>query len=662
MQIVITGGKTIYFLISFLLVLSTSLLAQGAVKQPLQKAFEAMRSGYWYEAKQFAEADGQVSKDIILWHEFRSGRGNPTDLKEFLQRNKDWPGLPYLKEKGEQVFFESSRNDVLSWFDKYPPKSETAAIIYADALLEVGNKNKAELILQDKWISEIMDPDLRTLYLKKYDIALSGLHDERVIELLWRDAFSAVDELMPLLSEDYKKLVKAVLALKKYQKEGVNILINRVPETLRDHPILNFARFKWRLQFGYDDRAYQLLYELSEKKEYLGRPEIWGVTREKLARKLLWDGDYKNAYNILSSHFVEDNRLRARLEWLAGFIALRKVNDPNSALEHFQNFIEIVESPISLGRGYYWLGRAHEALNNLESARRSYDRASENYTTYYGQLALEKLGRNLPYDMMESNITLQWRNAEFIQSTVFQAAILMLAADEKKLAQRFLTHLSESLSERSLLKLESFLIELDDPHIQIRFGKRQASMGTIMFNSYFAIHDMADYQWVVPLDLLLSIARRESEFDQNAASSAGAMGLMQVMPGTAKDMAKALKIPFEEKSLLTSWKYNVLLGATYLEELSYKYRGNPILIAASYNAGPTNADKWIEYLGSPLDQAVDPVDWVEMIPFRETRNYVMRITESLTLYRAKIEKKEIDHNFSEFLGSSAYFSFTPKSE
>ena len=238
----------------------------------------------------------------------------------------------------------------------------------------------------------------------------------------------------------------------------------------------------------------------------------------------------------------------------------------------------------------------------------------------------------------------------------------MLAVDEKKLAERFLTHLSESLSERSLLKLESFLIELDDPHIQIRFGKRQASMGTIMFNSYFAIHDMVDYQWVVPLDLLLSIARRESEFDQNAISSAGAMGLMQLMPGTAKDMSKALKIPFEEKSLLTSWKYNVLLGAAYLEELSYKYRGNPILVAASYNAGPTNADKWIEYLGSPLDQKVDPVDWVEMIPFRETRNYVMRITESLTLYRTKIEKKEIDHNFSEFLGSSAYFSFTPKSE
>ena len=662
MQIVITGGKTIYFLISLLLGLSTSLLAQDAAKRPLQKAFEAMRSGYWYEAKQLAKADGQVATDIILWHEFRSGRGNPTELKEFLQRNQDWPGLPYLREKGEQVFFESGRGDILGWFDENPPQSETAALIYADALLETGNKNKAELIVQDKWITEIMDPDSRTLYLKKHDEALAELHDERVIELLWRDALPAVEELVPQLSEDYKKFVKAVVALRNYQKEGVNILINRVPETLRDHPLLNFARFKWRLKFGYNDRAYQLLYELSKKKEYLGRPEIWGVTREKLARNLLWDGDYKNAYSILSGHFVEETRLRARLEWLAGFVALRKLKDPNSALSHFQNFIEIVESPISIGRGYYWLGRTHEALNNLETARRAYDRASENYTTFYGQLALEKLGRTLPYDIMDSNITLQWRNAEFIQSTVFQAAILMLAADEKQLAERFLTHLSEDLTERSLLKLESFLTELDDPYIQIRFGKRQASMGIIMFNSYFALHDMADYQWVVPVDLLLSIARRESEFDQNVTSSAGAMGLMQVMPGTAKDAAKALKIPFEEEALLTSWKYNVLLGATFLEELSNKYRGNPILIAASYNAGPTNADKWVEYLGSPLHQTTDPVDWVEMIPFRETRNYVMRITESLMLYRAKIEKKEIDHNFSEFLGSSAYFSFTPKSE
>ena len=145
------------------------------------------------------------------------------------------------------------------------------------------------------------------------------------------------------------------------------------------------------------------------------------------------------------------------------FHSSRKLKDPNSALDHFQNFIEIVESPISIGRGFYWLGRAHEDLNNLESARRAYDRASENYTTYYGQLALEKLGRSLPYDIMDPNIKLQWRNAEFIQSTVFQAAILMLAAEENGLAERFLTHLSENLSEHNLLKLESFLSELDDP-------------------------------------------------------------------------------------------------------------------------------------------------------------------------------------------------------
>jgi len=662
MQILSKVGQTLYFLISLVLVFNTGVSAQDTVKRPLEKALEAMRSGYWYEAKQLAEADGKVARDIILWHEFRSGRGSPTELREFLQRNQDWPGLPYLKEKGEQVFFESSRDEILSWFDEHPPISPSAATIYADALLEAGKTNKAELIVQDKWISEVMDSDLQTVYLRKYDVALSQLHDERSIELLWRDAFEALDDLIPLLSDDYKKLVKAVVALRRYKKDGVNTLINRVPESLRNHPVLNFARFKWRLKYGYDDRAFQLLYELSEKKEYLGRPEIWGATREKLARQLLWDGDYKTSYGVLSSHFVEDAKLKARLEWLAGFVALRKLKDPNSALDHFQNFIEVVESPISIGRGFYWLGRAHEDLNNLESARRAYDRASENYTTYYGQLALEKLGRSLPYDIMDPNIKLQWRNAEFIQSTVFQAAILMLAAEENGLAERFLTHLSENLSEHNLLKLESFLSELDDPHIQIRFGKRQARMGIIVFDSYFALHDMADYQWAVPVDLLLSVARRESEFDQYAKSSAGALGLMQVMPGTAKEMAKNLKIPFEEESLVTSWKYNVLLGATYLQELSYRYRGNPILIAASYNAGPSNADKWIQHLGSPLDRKTNLVDWVEMIPFRETRNYVMRITESLTLYKTLVLGKEIDHEFSEFLGSSAYFSFTPQSE
>ena len=133
----------------------------------------------------------------------------PKNCREFLQRNQDWPGLPYLKEKGEQVFFESSRNEILSWFDENPPISPSAATIYADALLAAGKTNKAELIVQDKWISEVMDSDLQTVYLRKYDVALSQLHDERSIELLWRDAFEALDDLIPLLSDDYKKLSKS---------------------------------------------------------------------------------------------------------------------------------------------------------------------------------------------------------------------------------------------------------------------------------------------------------------------------------------------------------------------------------------------------------------------------------------------------------------------
>ena len=148
MQILSKVGQTLYFLISLVLVFNTGVSAQDTVKRPLEKALEAMRSGYWYEAKQLAEADGKVARDIILWHEFRSGRGSPTELREFLQRNQDWPGLPYLKEKGEQVFFESSRNEILSWFDENPPISPSAATIYADALLEAGKTNKAELIVQ----------------------------------------------------------------------------------------------------------------------------------------------------------------------------------------------------------------------------------------------------------------------------------------------------------------------------------------------------------------------------------------------------------------------------------------------------------------------------------------------------------------------------------
>jgi soluble lytic murein transglycosylase len=245
---------------------------------------------------------------------------------------------------------------------------------------------------------------------------------------------------------------------------------------------------------------------------------------------------------------------------------------------------------------------------------------------------------------------------------VFKAAILLLSSDQLSLGERFLTHLAETLDDQEILQLTDFLEEAQRSHVLVMVGKRAANYGRNFPRPYYALHAMIGMPSRVPIELSLSIARRESEFDQWVVSPVGAMGLMQVMPKTGAEMAANLGVPFQEDKMTSDWQYNVNLGNTYLAELGDRFGGNPVLMAIAYNAGPSRAERWMERLGDPRQSNVDIIDWVELIPFEETRNYVMRVTESIPIYRARLGKDPLPQPFSKMLQGSSLLPFPPESK
>lgn len=647
-------------LITILSLSATLAVAQDGPR-PLANAFVHMKTENWTEAERVAIKDGQAALDVVLWTKLRAGDGTPREVLDFLSRNKDWPGLPYLRKRSEPVFETAETAQILAFFGDTLPQTAQGALIYARALTRNGQTSKAELMIQNAWVDFSMDQKTQDAFVSQFGAVIKPLHETRLINLLWRDDHAGARAMVPLVSADLAALLQARIALRK--KEGdVNALIDAVPAKLRDHPVLAHARFEWRMTSDFRESGISFLRERSKSAVLLGKPQAWVSYRERIIRDMLYDGQGKQAYEFAKNHHLTDGEDFAVLEWLAGYIALKYRNDAKAAIGHFDRFLKAVETPISLGRGYYWMGRAYDTLGQKDQAKAAYIKGAEHQTSYYGILAAEQAGIGFGPEFFEWSELPDWRTASFVNTSVFKAAILLLSADQLSLGERFLTHLAETMDDQEILQLSDFLEEAQRSHVLVMVGKRAANYGRNFPRPYFALHAMIGMPSRVPIELSLSIARRESEFDQSVVSPVGALGLMQVMPKTGAEMAGDIGIAFDQSRMTTDWRYNVELGNTYLTELGERFGGNPVLMSLAYNAGPSRAERWMERLGDPRKSGVDIIDWVEMIPFDETRNYVMRVTESLPIYRARLGKDPLPEPFSKMLQGSSLLPFPPQGE
>ncbi len=608
----------------------------AAEARALAVAVDEMTSGEWDAALRAADRAGPLARDIIDWHRFRAGLGSFDEVRSFLERRSDWPGLQYLRRKSEgTVPYRARPEDVVAFFDEVAPQTGAGLIVLAAAHETLGNKGPAEAALIEAWRNKNLSTNDESYLLERYAALLKPHHEARLDMLLWEGQTKAAERLTPRVSKGWQALAQARIGLRR-TTPGVDSLIEKVPANLQKHPGLAYERFLWRSEKGRRESAIELALGLEGTEEALGRPDKWSNMRRSLARWTMRNGDPKDAYALASAHGLTEGSHFADLEWLSGYLALTYLDDAERALAHFRTFATAVVTPISLGRAGYWEGRALEALGRTEEAQAAYRKGGVHQTSFYGQLAAEKAGMPMDPGLTGAVKGLDWTDAPFTTSSVYQAGVLLLAAGEKSLGERFLTHLAESLTEVEVAQLAEYALAEDDPHLALMIAKRAATRGIVVPRAYFPIADLGLDDMPVPTELALAIARRESEFDPGVRSGAGAVGLMQVMPGTAREVAGWLNVEYDRNRLLEDPVYNARLGVTYLSELRSILGGNFALVAAGYNAGPGRPVRWIDEYWDPRDPDRDAVDWVEHIPFRETRNYVMRVMESLPVYRARL--------------------------
>ncbi|MGF1444696.1 MAG: lytic transglycosylase domain-containing protein [Pikeienuella sp.] len=386
------------------------------------------------------------------------------------------------------------------------------------------------------------------------------------------------------------------------------------------------------------DRAAERLDALSMDAAALGVPQRWATRRRSLARAAARDGRPTLAYRLAARHHLTPaaGYAYADCEWIAGWVALRRLNDPQLALAHFERFEAAVETPISLGRGGYWVGRALAALGRNEAARAAYGRAARFPTSFYGQLAAAEIGAAGDPALARPDLP-DWRTQPAVQTDDVRMATVLTYAGERGLSDASFNRIGRLMrTQDDLAALADLTLEIGKPHVAVRLAKTGARRGWLIYPAYYPLHPLGIYVDDVEPAFALSVARQETELNPEAVSRAGARGLMQLMPGTAKLVAGQLGEPYDKRRLLTDWRYNARLGSRYLRDRVRAFGGSYVLAAAAYNAGPRRAADWSKLYGDPRDPSVDVIDWIETIPFNETRNYVQRVMEGLYVYRSRL--------------------------
>jgi peptidoglycan lytic transglycosylase len=604
----------------------------------LDKALSASAEGEWTAAAALAgQARSPVATDIVLWTRLRDGAGTWSEYEHFLSRNANWPGLATLRRAGERLIPRGlPPSEVIAYFGGRPPETGIGALRLAAALADQGDGKAAEAEIARAWRELSLSPSEQKLFRAEWSGTIRPEHLARLDNLLWQGWTREAEAMLPLVDEDWQKLAQARIATRR-DAEGLQYAISQVPAQLKGDPGLAYERYLYRISKRRWQDAEDFILESSRSADALGRPDMWMDRRANLARQALEDGQPVAAYRIASRGFGTTGADYADAEWVAGFVALTRMNDPDRAITHFRRFRSLVGTPISLGRAGYWLGVAYERHGNPAAARLAWRAGAQFQTSFYGQLAAEQLAAPPDPRLAGGGPALDWRTAPFRQSRVVQAAYLLHLADDEARASQFFRHAAEDLPPDARAALAQMAIDIGRPEIGIRIAKDSAGRGVVLPDQYYPLHAIARGQWPVPTEFAMAIARQESELDASAASSAGARGLMQLMPATAETMAEMAGVTYDPGRLTRDPMYNARLGTEYLARMLARYDGSYVLATAAYNAGPGRVDQWIRTEGDPRDPEVDAVVWIELIPFNETRNYVMRVLEALHVYRARLQ-------------------------
>lgn len=594
-----------------------------------------------------AGAPSSIANSLAQWDLLRrapkAGTIRPLQMQaSFIAEHPDWPGVAAIRRRAEAQATDplTSDADARAFFARIEPV--TVGGMARLALLSDGARGTD--LARAAWVRAGLLPEQEQAISARYIGAFTKAdHARRADALLWAGQITAADRMLPWLDSDARALTQARSALRRNAADA-EALFASVPASVRRNPGLVHDRTLWLERRGRLSEAEALLARGDMDAGNVTAPETWLERRLALGRAAMRRGDNQTAYRLLANHktYAETTDLAALplsqrvdlsdTEWLAGWIAMRRLNRADDAARHFNNFRAAVTTPISMSRGDYWLGRAEKQRGNAAAARQAFERAAANFDYFYGQLAAEELGRlpALP-DTRAPAIPAEART-RFQNNQLVRAINMLDAMGERERQSLFVRAIASSTTspiEARLAAEHSRTLGRADLGVWVwKSSRPDGDFGAFEF-AYPTLGSNAPVpanSWI----LSHAIARQESSFDRTAVSGAGARGLMQLMPGTARDVSGKLGLPYNQARLTSDPAYNVTLGSYYIGMRRSNF-SNIMMAIAAYNAGAGNVRKWLGMNGDPRT-AIDPIDWIEMIPFTETRNYVQRVIENAVVY------------------------------
>jgi soluble lytic murein transglycosylase len=608
----------------------------------VKRAVELVRGRKQTEAATMRDTiSDPVSRTLIEWVILRSDDAGASFARfaEFIAANPGWPSIVTLRRKAESMAFNErpDPNAVRRFFSVNAPLSARGKIAFARALKAVGQHGEANALARETWRQDSMSADMEQRLLDEFGSSITRAdHKARMDRRLYEaDDTEAGLRAANRLGGHEPAIAKARIALLKNANRAA---VDAVPAAARDDVGYKFARLQMLRRTDKLKDAVALLRTVPKLDDSHDLDEWW-VERRLLVRRLLDDDDPKSAYAVARDATTPSrDNYRAEQQFTAGWVALRYLNDPQTAYAHFSKVPEGQQSPISISRGYYWMGRAMEAMRRPQEARALYERAARHPTAYYGQLARAKAGLGELALPPTPRLTMDQR-LRAGRLEVVRAASILYAIDARDMVHPFLADLGDKSDDvPGLIALTELAEKNKDARGAMLVGKLALSRGLPLDQVAFPTYGVPAYKPIAPEvepAIVHAIARQESWFNPRTISRANAMGLMQVLPSTARGLAKKHNVPFDQKRLLDDPVYNVQIGAAELAGVVGDHRGSYILAFVAYNAGRGRARDWIARFGDPRDPKVDPIDWVERIPFAETRNYVQRVMENVQVYRAR---------------------------
>jgi len=596
-----------------------------------------------------------VGQTLADWMRLREGLGQPEEFQTFLRDHPSWPDRSTITEGFEEAVFTQggTTREIKSYFANAMPETGAGYAALASANLADGNTAEARKLAAKAWREMSIPSDMENGFLDRFGSLLTPAdHKWRFDRLITddvryagnrKDRAAFAKRLIPLLPEGERK--KAVARLAVFNKaSNASALMSALSSGSNDTG-LAFHKAQLLRKAGKIEEAAEIILSIPPDPKKIAALDEWWAERRELAYGALKLGNPKLAYDLVKDAGPLTVNPKKEQTFLAGWIAFRYLKKLPLAERHLKDMVAAADGPLSTAKAHYWLGRVEAARGDKAAATQQYRLAAENSDTFHGLLAMQMLepGRTR-FEITPPAYPTSAQIHKLVSSDLAHALVLAQKANlSREITRTLLAGLRNAAPSEAEVGMVAYLAEeLGDPQMSLRIAKIAIARGQNLLVYAYPLKPFPGYSPLrspPELPFLLGIARQETEFDSQIVSGAGAKGLLQVMPMTARHVCRDYKLKCQINKLLSDPQYNAMISSAYIGDRLDEVSGSYALGLAAYNAGPGRARQWVQEFGDPRDPNVDPVDWIERIPIAETRDYVTKVLSNIQIYRARLGLK-----------------------